>query len=67
MCGGQQALLAGQPLPARPVGRGGPTLGAAPGAGQACSGPFWPSRGGRRFPPGHLTAAQPNPNPNPNT
>ena len=61
-CTENKALSAGQPLPAQPVGRGWPTLGAAPGtpsgAGQACSSRLWPNLGSRCFPTGSTCAAR---------
>jgi hypothetical protein len=57
-----KALSAGQPLPAQPVGRGWPTLGATPGtpsgAGQSCSSRLWPNLGSRCFPTGSTCAAR---------
>ena len=51
------------PLGARPVGRGWPALGAAPGmapsgAGDVCSVQLWPKVGGRRFPRGEAQVGE---------
>eukprot|EP00964_Phaeocystis_antarctica_P002090 scaffold1095_cov63-Phaeocystis_antarctica.AAC.8 len=46
--------MAGQTRPERPIGRGWPALGAAPGppsgGGEACSAPFWPKLGAQPVP-----------------